>query len=91
MIVLKFGGAALADTENFENAISYINKVKDKKPIVVVSAMKGVTDLLIDSIDHALLNDFESVIKNWKEIEKKRNTSILVSVYRNTSDNDSYV
>ncbi len=70
MIVLKFGGASLADSNNYKNVAEYIKKVQDRNPIIVVSAMKGVTDLLINSIYLAEVNKYEEVIKNWKKIEE---------------------
>lgn len=58
MIVLKFGGAALANTSQGENTTSIIEQVKSEKPIVVVSAMLDVTNILEswlrDSVDKDL-------------------------------------
>ena len=71
MIVLKFGGAALADTKNVENSINYIKRVKEKNPIVVVSAMKGITDLLLDTIDESLNKNYEKTVRNIDELRLK--------------------
>ncbi|WP_207496093.1 bifunctional aspartate kinase/homoserine dehydrogenase I [Aridibaculum aurantiacum] len=50
MQVLKFGGSSVANAQNIEKVISIIQqKVQAGKTIVVVSALGGVTDLLLDS------------------------------------------
>jgi len=46
MIVLKFGGAALADATRGENTAKIIEESIPSGPVVVVSAMKDVTDIL---------------------------------------------
>jgi len=48
MIVMKFGGTSLANAERIKNISNIIKTRLDKKPIVVVSAVGGVTDLLIN-------------------------------------------
>ncbi|MBD3202991.1 aspartate kinase [Candidatus Woesearchaeota archaeon] len=77
MIVLKFGGASLADAKNFENVKEYIKNIEDKKPVVVVSAMKGITDMLIDSIDSAVKK---------REGEFKRNLEVIEVKHREVID-----
>ena len=77
MIVLKFGGVALADSKNFANSLDYVKKVSARRPIVVVSAMKGITDLLLNTIDAALGKNYEATIKNIDEIKTKHEKIIL--------------
>src|SRR3989344_3003492 len=48
MIVMKFGGTSLANAERIKNVANIINTRLNKKPIVVVSAVGGITDKLID-------------------------------------------
>lgn len=48
MQVLKFGGTSVANAENISKVIAIVqNKLKKEKTIVVVSALSGVTDLLL--------------------------------------------
>ena len=47
MIVMKFGGSSLADAACFERVINSVASVLDRRPIVVLSAMKGTTDRLV--------------------------------------------
>jgi len=53
-VVLKFGGAALADVERGLNTVSIIERLLDRRPVVVVSAMKDVTDILEDWLQRAV-------------------------------------
>lgn len=54
MLVQKFGGSSLATTEGFEASAAIIERAARAEPVVVVlSAVYGVTDLLIDAIDRA--------------------------------------
>ena len=50
MKVLKFGGSSLADSERIDSACSIIAEAaRTERAAVVLSAMKGVTDLLISA------------------------------------------
>jgi aspartate kinase len=47
MIVMKFGGTSVRDSEAVERLISIVNRSTPGKTVVVVSALSGVTDTLI--------------------------------------------
>jgi aspartate kinase len=47
MIVLKFGGTSVGGAEAFRNALVLVERAAPRDPIVVVSALSGVTDLLV--------------------------------------------
>jgi bifunctional aspartokinase / homoserine dehydrogenase 1 len=50
MQVLKFGGTSVANAENISKVVSIVKEaVKKDRVIVVVSALGGVTDLLLDA------------------------------------------
>ncbi len=53
MIIMKFGGTSLRDANAFKNVISIIKNSLKKKPIIVVSAIAGVTSLLEKAIEVA--------------------------------------
>ncbi len=64
MIVLKFGGTSVANSENISKTIAIVaNKSKSHKLNVVVSAFSGVTDLLLLAGNTASAKD-----KKYKEI-----------------------
>lgn len=71
MIVLKFGGTSVANSENISKTIAIVtNKSKEDKLAVVVSAFSGVTDLLILAGKTASAKDrkYKDIIS---QIEKK--------------------
>ena len=46
-VVMKFGGTSVADAAAFENVARIIAAERATFPVVVVSAMSGVTDALL--------------------------------------------
>ncbi len=58
MRVLKFGGSSLADAQRFQHVADIIRQQAVTGPVaVVLSAMAGVTDALVDAIDKARVGD----------------------------------
>jgi bifunctional aspartokinase / homoserine dehydrogenase 1 len=51
--VHKFGGASLADSSAVRHAIDIIGSFRPEPTVVVVSAMAGVTDALLEAARHA--------------------------------------
>src|SRR5687768_18167008 len=45
--VMKFGGTSVADVHAFENVARIVGSQRGAAPVVVVSAMSGVTDALL--------------------------------------------
>ena len=46
---MKFGGTSLANGERIKNIVEIIKTRIEKKPVIVVSAIAGVTDLLLNT------------------------------------------
>ncbi len=67
MIVMKFGGSSIGSAERIKNLAEIVGAYKVKKPVVVVSAVSGITDMLIDAADLA----FKTGKVETKEIEKR--------------------
>ncbi len=61
MIVIKFGGTSVGDAERVANAIDIVAERRHRKPIVVVSALAGVTDDLVAASEAARRGDIERV------------------------------
>lgn len=57
MIVMKFGGSSLSDPESLQHIASIILKSSFSRRIVVLSAVQGITDRLINATDAALENE----------------------------------
>ncbi len=58
MKVLKFGGTSVANAENINKVVAIIkDKAREGRTVVIVSALGGVTDLLLDSASLAAKTD----------------------------------
>jgi aspartate kinase len=57
MIVMKFGGTSVGTAESIRKTIDIVKSAQKKNPFVVVSALSGVTDLLLSSAKKALERD----------------------------------
>lgn len=67
-IVAKFGGTSVSKKSNIETIVKIVKRELEKNPVLVVSALSGVTDLLV-SIAHQ--NDTSDEIKKIKEIHRE--------------------
>ncbi|MDP2671672.1 MAG: aspartate kinase [bacterium] len=77
MIVIKFGGTSVSTKDRISNICEIVSKRVTKKPVVVVSALSGVTDLLIlatkppeqsESLFQRIREIHVDLVKNiWKE------------------------
>jgi aspartokinase len=63
-IVMKFGGTSVADAAALERVASIVAAHRDDCPVVVVSAMSGVTDALLASTSIATQQGFNAAIKS---------------------------
>ena len=69
MIVSKFGGTSVGSAENIKKVIRIVSE-KNERTVVVVSALGGVTNLLIKASELALAND-NAFIELIDDIEKQ--------------------
>jgi len=53
MPVMKFGGSSLGDASRIKNVCSIIKSKLKEKPVVVVSAVQGITDMLLEIAEKA--------------------------------------
>jgi len=92
LIVMKFGGSCLQDATSFKQITKIIqNYLKDTKLIVVTSALKGITDKLIDFYKNSCNEDPECylIFENIYYIHKNLVDEIIndkTPEYRNTLD-----
>lgn len=70
MIVMKFGGTSIGSAESIRNVVGAVKAVVGRKPFVVVSAVSGVTDMLIAAAQKAV-DRKSSVPAIVKEVEGK--------------------
>jgi aspartate kinase len=72
MIIMKFGGTSVGSAEKMKDVYNIVHSRKNRKPVVVASAVSGVTDLLIKAGTEAvkgniMFSDIES--KHMKIID----------------------
>lgn len=81
MKVLKFGGTSVANAHNISLVKNIVSKTKSDKVFVVVSALGGVTDMLLNAASLASLQD-DSYSSFLKEIEERHLNTIkeLISI-----------
>jgi aspartokinase len=48
MIVMKFGGTSVGVPEHFAVAVRLVREAVPRDPVVVVSALSGVTNLIVE-------------------------------------------
>lgn len=75
MKVLKFGGTSVANAKNIAQVKHIVSKTTDEKQAVVVSALGGITDLLLQAAEKASSQD-SSYSDIVKEIESRHLTTI---------------
>ena len=68
-IVMKFGGTSVADSNAFQNVARIVKRNLASRPVVVVSAMSGVTDLLLASFNLTTSGQSANVV--LEEISKR--------------------
>jgi len=69
MIVMKFGGSSVADSERIRHVASIIKAYREQRPVVVLSAMGDTTDFLLEAADEAVNGkvDIENVAALHRE------------------------
>ncbi|MBI2576929.1 lysine-sensitive aspartokinase 3 [Candidatus Woesearchaeota archaeon] len=64
MLVMKFGGSSVGSAERIRNVCSIVRSRLAESPVVVVSALQGITDSLIDAAKKAAKgNGYEKVFQ----------------------------
>jgi aspartokinase/homoserine dehydrogenase 1 len=72
MLVQKFGGTSVADTQGFQACAEVVQRyAPEHKLVVVLSAVKGVTDLLVEAIEAATRDhDFDGPVERIVALEQ---------------------
>jgi len=83
IIIMKFGGSCLTDKSAFKKILRIIEIYKDVKKVFVVSALNGITDLLLKAALN--LGDTTITDKNISIIEK-RHIDIIEQIFEEDSE-----
>ena len=72
MIVMKFGGTSVGSADRFREVLSIVKKSwqQGNTPVVVLSAMSGVTNALIKCAHQAAKRDLEQTLKELTAIRQ---------------------
>ncbi|MFZ4106310.1 bifunctional aspartate kinase/homoserine dehydrogenase I [Flavobacterium sp.] len=87
MKVLKFGGTSVANAQNIQKVIQIVNqKAKENKLAVVVSALSGVTDMLLNASEKAANKDevYKIVLDEIKQKHFVTITELVETSNQNT-------
>lgn len=88
MIIAKFGGTSVGSAKRIENICDIVTNQRDKNPIVVVSAVSGITDALLSlpqsspDISHqTLVHIHKTHLSLIKKLFKEKSEKEKVSAY----------
>lgn len=71
MIIMKFGGTSVGDSQRVQDVVSIIRSHVSLNPSVIVSAMAGVTDMLLETAQSAVRRENKKVESNLKTLKEK--------------------
>src|SRR5688572_8503339 len=71
MIVIKFGGTSVMNGERMRRAIDIVEQRRDRSPVVVVSALAGVTNQLVDATRFAADGSFDEAQRLVDQIRER--------------------
>jgi aspartate kinase len=88
MIVMKFGGTSVQDTEAMERVIAIIKSRLGHHPIVVVSAMAQITNTLIHCAQLAREGKEKEALKLVQDVLAKRHHETIDQLIKDASRKD---
>src|SRR5688572_7108762 len=85
MIVIKFGGTSVGDADRVANAIEIVSERRHLKPVIVVSALSGVTNDLVAASEAACAQDPKRVAEIIANV-KQRHEDVALRLVQQKSD-----
>ncbi len=80
MIVMKFGGTSVADGARILAIAEIVRERLARRPVVVVSALAGVTDLLLSAVAAARAGDREGLEPILADLERRHRWALAGSL-----------
>ncbi len=79
---MKFGGTSVGSAARMEQVVELVSAARSqgKKPVVVLSAMSGVTNLLIEGANKALAHDLPAALEIIEKLREKHVSAISTSI-----------
>jgi len=85
VITIKFGGTSVGDADRVANAIDIVAERRDLKPVVIVSALAGVTNQLVEASE-AARNQNPDLVKNIIRDVRARHEDVALRLVQQKSD-----
>jgi aspartate kinase len=85
MLTMKFGGTSVGDIPRLREVVSIVRSYLDRKPIIVASAMGGVTDVLLNTAHLALQRETDATAQNMREL-KERHLRVITALVQDSSN-----
>lgn len=85
MIVIKFGGTSVGDADRVANAIDIVAERRHLKPVIVVSALAGVTNDLVAASEAACAQDPKRVADIIANV-RRRHEDVALRLVQQKSD-----
>jgi aspartate kinase len=76
VIVMKFGGTSVADASRIRAVAEIVAARLSRRPVVVVSALAGVTDLLVRAVAAARAGDREAQEPALSDLERRHRWAV---------------
>jgi len=76
MIVVKFGGTSVGAVPQIDKAARIVQSMRDSKPVVILSAMGGVTDMLLQAGEAAVSGQVQARDDKLWEIRSRHDQAI---------------
>src|SRR5207302_6915714 len=76
MVVIKFGGTSVGAVPKIDQAARIVHSMRESKPVVVVSAMGGVTDALLQAGEAAVAGQTQQRDDKLWEIRSRHDRAI---------------
>jgi aspartate kinase len=80
VIVMKFGGTSVADAERILGVAEIVRRRFRERPVVVVSALAGITDALVRAVEIAGGGDREALEPIVADVERRHRWALAGSV-----------
>jgi len=91
VLVIKFGGTSVGDADRVANAIEIVGERRDRNPIVVVSALAGVTNQLVAASEAAREQKPDDVARIIREVRQRHEDVALHLVQQKFDFYDSFI
>ena len=76
MVVVKFGGTSVGAVPQIDKAAHIVLSMRESKPVVILSAMGGVTDLLLQAGEAAVSGQIQVRDDKLWEIRSRHDQAI---------------